>query len=572
MLLPPLLFIALRPDWYYFQNGLDPYFYTGYTQNLDDVIATARDSHYFVSRWSLYLPARFFFRLFGATGGYLVFRWVLTAGCIALIMRLGSRRWGWPAAWLAAISIVISPMFIRAVFSDYSDAIIVPCGIAMIGLLATRANRWWATTLAGVAAGLAVVANAFAVTIVGISLVIALAFLARGRRIAECVIAGTTFLIGLVCVVAAGWLLFRWRYGIDNVYAPTIEYIKALPGRDEPLKRDTLTWLRYFLWIYLPPLVLALAAALHFSKKVRFDRAEAYILITGATTYTFQVLNQFARDGFTLEITYYWSYGLPAFFLALTVVLGRAAARLRVATVVTIAVVTVGVLAAIDTGPELLPHWTIALVIVGGLSVGAFLTFNRHPVVMATVLTAVPIAVPIVGPRPIPLEPDNYNLRPQYDNTFDDAGSEGQRCFRTVTWFLEQMDELGDPTEHATYISGTRRVRAADGCGDHGSRRWTPAQLGAVPSPYGRVHLVAPRNRHRLDRAPRHDGTGRRTGGRAAWSRAHRRNRSRRRLPQRRRHEGSRRACFRRSRLIAACGGDTPGRVAARRAPVPTRS
>ena len=40
------------------ENGIDAFFYTGYAQNLGDVIALSGDGHYFVSRWTAYLPNR----------------------------------------------------------------------------------------------------------------------------------------------------------------------------------------------------------------------------------------------------------------------------------------------------------------------------------------------------------------------------------------------------------------------------------------------------------------------------------------------------------------------------------
>ncbi len=72
-LAPVVLFVLLRPDWYYLQNGLDPYFYTGYAQNFDDVLQLGA-KHYFVTRWSLYLPQVYLVALFGPVGGYIVFR------------------------------------------------------------------------------------------------------------------------------------------------------------------------------------------------------------------------------------------------------------------------------------------------------------------------------------------------------------------------------------------------------------------------------------------------------------------------------------------------------------------
>jgi hypothetical protein len=47
----------LKPDLFgLVPNSLDPMFYTGYAINLDDALAAAGNRHYFVTRWTSYMP------------------------------------------------------------------------------------------------------------------------------------------------------------------------------------------------------------------------------------------------------------------------------------------------------------------------------------------------------------------------------------------------------------------------------------------------------------------------------------------------------------------------------------
>ena len=47
---------------------LDPFFYTGYAQNFTELFHAAGVRHYFISRWSIYLPQRALLALFDAWG------------------------------------------------------------------------------------------------------------------------------------------------------------------------------------------------------------------------------------------------------------------------------------------------------------------------------------------------------------------------------------------------------------------------------------------------------------------------------------------------------------------------
>ena len=70
-----VLALVLQPDLFgLVPNSLDPMFYTGYSINLDDALAAAGNRHYFVTRWSSYLPQYLSTQLFGPYWGRIILR------------------------------------------------------------------------------------------------------------------------------------------------------------------------------------------------------------------------------------------------------------------------------------------------------------------------------------------------------------------------------------------------------------------------------------------------------------------------------------------------------------------
>ncbi|MEO6159117.1 MAG: hypothetical protein ABIQ39_15985 [Ilumatobacteraceae bacterium] len=448
VVLPFVLFVVLRPDWYTLQNGLDPYFYTGWAQNLSNGLAVAGTGHYSVSRWSIYLPARLFYQLFGAQYGFVFQRWVLTAVIVAMVLAFGHRRWGRVPAALAATCVILNPMFIRAIFSDYADVVVLPFGIAMI-LLLIGAQRWrWAMVLAGMAAGLCVVANIFATTMVLLAFAVCVVAMRTWRRRGElAVLAGA----GGAAVVFGGLLLFRWRYGIADVYKPSIDFVRNFNDGRDPLKKLRSNWVGFYLWIYAPPLVLAVLVLLARLRRVTLTRAEKTIVVITGVQYVFQMWWQLAHNGTTLEISYYWMYILPSFALATAILVGRAARLVRPATAAAVGVVLVALLVIVRRGPELLPNWVVGVLAVGAFFAAAVLLVERLPVVLVAFAVLVPIGLAFVYPRPLPLKTGDFGLDAGYATVFHSTNSPGQRKFLAGSWLVRQIRVLPQDVQNNLY-------------------------------------------------------------------------------------------------------------------------
>ena len=92
-ILPLALYVVLRPEPYFLQNGVDPFIYVGYMENLPDLIMRFGLPYYAV-RFGLILPGRLFLKVFGPVAGNLLLHYLLA------LLRPG-RRTCWAAGGAA---------------------------------------------------------------------------------------------------------------------------------------------------------------------------------------------------------------------------------------------------------------------------------------------------------------------------------------------------------------------------------------------------------------------------------------------------------------------------------------
>lgn len=477
--MPLVGFLVVRPDWFYGLNGIDSFFYTGYAQNLGDNIAVSRDLHYFVTRWSAYLPNRVFFDIFGAETGYLMLRWLYASVICGAIIALGHRRWR-RADTIAMVSLVLlMPMLLRTLLSDYVDSLTVPAGIACIAVVALWPRSRWTATVAGALAAAIVVANPIAIAIVLCLIPVWVRELGWSKKLATSAAIGGATLCG---VLVAGWLLFRVRYGISNVYTPTIDFVRTNTALIDPQKSPRLWWMGYRIWIYIPIVVLLVWQYLKRISKVTFDPAERIIMATCAVQYGFQIWYQFSRHGSTLEIPYYWSTMVPVLILSVCVVLGKlivGSHRFLLSAVA--AVVLVAVLVGRRGMPELYGSWVDAALVV--VIIGA-LWWKRGPflgALGACSLVFVIFTFQVSAPRPEPLLPGEGQVAAAYESVYDADQSSGIDSYRAATWFSSTMRSLGDPLTQSAFfwIGGGHAHQMAAMFSAHVDNRWLNPGWGA---------------------------------------------------------------------------------------------
>jgi hypothetical protein len=439
VLMPLVLFVVLKPDWYYLQNGVDPFFYTGYVQNFRAALQVDGVRNYFISRWSIYLPQRIVLALVGNPKlAFLIVRWASASAIVAAFLALGRRLWRpVDAAALAAV-VLLMPMTIRALFDDYADSVVLPLGVVMLVMLALYPEKWLVAVSAGAAMGAMLVANPFSLTIALCTLPFWLARVSGRRRLPLLLYATS----GAALVVVGGLLFFRWRYGIANIYQPTIDFAPSA-GRSDTLRSPRLLWLGYRLWIYIPLLLLLTYQVLRRRYRIEFEPAERFIMNVCALQYAFQIWFEFARHSDTLEVSYYWVYVLPATVLAFGVVVGKLARHANRWVLASFAVVVVALIAVVGSPtPELFDTWIIALLTTLGLAYLSGRFIVTRPWIAPVSLAGLILALQVGSPRPEPTLATEEPVPSSYERAYAGDRSIGVDSFESVTWFVDQMNTL----------------------------------------------------------------------------------------------------------------------------------
>lgn len=444
VLLSLALYLVLRPENVGLTpNALDPLAYAGYAVNFDAVVGALGQRWYFVSRWTSYLPNRVLTDWFGPFAGRLVWRLLLCVAALVSVWRVG-RRWRWTVAQevLVGTVLVTMPMFLRAMFTDYVEHVVVGFGIVLVCLALKFRQTWWSLALMGVLAAATLIANPLAAPLVVAPVAVAMWFGVVGWRRR---MAATALVLAVMAMVAsAGLLWFRWRHGLSNLYQPTFDYLRAEHG-PSTLKSPHLDWLGRFTWIYAPPLVIVAALLVARLRRTRLDRSEVVVIGLCAVQYAAQWIDQFLRDGVSLEASFYWSFMCPSFGLLVCMTIGRATGRSTTAVVVAL---TVGWLAVLLVGaPDALrlPGGIWFLLVTAAVLAAVVLLAARSLPLAAAVLTLFVLWTQIAAPIYRPRQGDaTVLLSPAYDHIISGAGSPNETLYASAVWLAEQMKALPD--------------------------------------------------------------------------------------------------------------------------------
>ncbi len=439
VVLPVVLFLVLRPERYGLKpNPLDPVFYTGYAINFDDMIREVGDSHYFVSRWSAYLPNTVGSVVFGPYWGRLVVRWLAASTILLSLFHLGRSKWKPNTEIAVGVVALTTPMFVRSFMTDYVEWFFVASGIVLYCQCLEPKVRWARSILIGVLAALILVANPPAVLITMLPGVAWLVGLWRSddRVLPHMTAAGGAAII----TVLAGHVWFRVVYGLD-VYRPTIDFIRSPAAAiSDPLKSPQLDWMGAYVWIYVPLILfLGVLTIPSIRRSIRIQQLPLFALAAVVIQWAIQVIDQFGRDGIGLEISYYWSFIVPSLTLALASLLGLVDWTRRWLVVFVAAWLVVLVHpAVIDTA---LPGgwWFAFLVAAFLIGVGSFRSLPAGGAVGALVLFT--LLAQVAAPSYDPSAYHSINTNPDYDRLFlGTADSDAE--LNAAIWLADQLDSL----------------------------------------------------------------------------------------------------------------------------------
>jgi hypothetical protein len=321
-----LLLLALPVLTFWFFNmrpvhqasSLDPYFYTGYINNAEDMLKRFGLPYYAV-RFGLIVPGRFFNWAFGAEPGYFVFRYVLSLVSGIPLYFLARRKFSHHVGLLAYCALILSPWFARTLLWDHPDASGVPYLMAAMCLvLLGRTPSWWRDGLAGCCVSLAVNSNVFTGAIFGIfgACYVALSLL-YGTGWRTLLARMPTFTAGFALVLAGGYAYYWHVFGEPrNIFKPTFEMTHLLSSGG--MKNYRLTgyqWLLERYYVLVPVLIALSCLAVCVRRRLQF---EAVVCVaSGTAVIGFYFVHQFLMAGDTLQLFYYTSYALPTTFLML---------------------------------------------------------------------------------------------------------------------------------------------------------------------------------------------------------------------------------------------------------------
>ena len=441
--LPLLLFLVLRPESFGLTpNGLDPWFYTGYAHNFDDLMAAVGDRYYFVTRWTAYTPGRITAFFLGPGMGRMGLRWIAATTLLMALWHLG-RRWRWTAPTELVVGVVAlsMPMFARAFLTDYVEWFFVVVGLLLTTQCLEPQRSMPRHVAVGALFAAVVIANPFAVYLALAPIGYYILSQSNAWKVVAARVVG--MIVGSLVVIAAGFIAFRVFYGVPNVYEPTIDFVSSSTDYRDRLKSPRLEWLGAFTWIY-NPILLAVSAALlqrrHRSHPVLRDGSRVAGILLGV--YGLLVIDQFVRDGNGLEIPYYWSLAVPTVLVGAGFMIGAWNWSWRQVFLI------LGAwwlcLVASRLVDVRLPGggW---LVVIAVLAIAVMLRVgSSRPALASVSLILVVLVTQVFPPGYDPSSYHPYNTHPDYRGIFYRAGSGNDELWEDMQFALKHLDRVDD--------------------------------------------------------------------------------------------------------------------------------
>jgi hypothetical protein len=379
------------------QNGsIDPYVYTGYIHNFQDLIDRYGATYYGV-RFAHILPARALSALVGAIPGYLIWRYlVVLAGSVPFYVLL-RQRYGRPLAMTMVTVLVTSPFLARTVLWDYPTATAIPCLLGAVCLFQIEHRRRRLLDLAaGLLAGMTIHSNVFGIAPLGIYV---------GAYGVACVVSGSSFrvlagrlawfAVGPIVLTAAGWLYYGSLLNRWDIWSSTVYVVDVLVKGGFALWRTPdPAWVTRE-WAVLTPLLLTVLALVASVGK-RISIQAVALGIGAACAAGLLYVHQFLLNGNTLEIPNYFSYALPSVFLLLALVVAaiweRSPPGVRIVSGSILIVCAIGpwILYSLEWRPFAFPTYERHLLI--AIVAAAFVALTRlrasRPTITATMASA----------------------------------------------------------------------------------------------------------------------------------------------------------------------------------------
>ena len=469
-LVTSIVAVFLKPDLFgLVPNGLDPMFYLGYEINLNDALDAAGNRHYFVSRWTSYLPAHFTSLMFGPYWGRLVLRLLMVSVLSEAIWRfLANLEIRAHARLLSIFLLVTSPLFVRAFTTDYPEYFIIWASLLMAVLSFTRQATWKRSVLMGALAASISIANPTATILSSFILANYVFNEICAREFRKVLKQALVVISSFLTVILSGFVLFKYWYGVENIYQPTLDFIKNYASPDvDSWRTPTRKWLLYFGWLYLPVLysIAAISIAKSSTKKVLFRCVSLTLSI-----FLWHVYLE-TKSGHALETSFYWSMLLSPALLTFMLVTSAVFTHLRVRYSLLLAGIVVS-LYILEIPQKLrLPHGYSLIAIIGMATIVLAIVSKHKAGIAVFSLVILSIWLQIGSPNyAVFTNGGDLNI-PKYDLVYGKTALVTDQVLRETIWFLDQMDEVPSDSSSTFLPAGG----------------WSYAIVGTyIPYPFGK--------------------------------------------------------------------------------------
>lgn len=462
--------IFLKPDLFgLVPNGLDPMFYLGYEINLNDALDAAGNRHYFVSRWTSYLPVHFTSLMFGPYWGRLVLRLLMVSVLSEAIWRfLANLEIRAHARLLSIFLLVTSPLFVRAFTTDYPEYFIIWASLLMVVLSFTGQATWKRSVLMGALAASISIANPTATILTSFILVNYVFDKICAREFGKISKQAVVVLLSFLTVILSGFVLFKYWYGVENIYQPTLDFIKNYVSPDvDGWRTPTRKWLLYFGWLYLPILysIAAISIVKSSTRKVLFRCSSLTLSI-----FLWHIYLEF-KSGHALETSFYWSMLLSPALLTFMAVIGVVFTHLRAQYSLLLIGIVVS-LYILEIPQKLrLPHGYSLIAIIGIATIVLVIVSKYTAGIAVFSLVILSVWLQVGSPKYAVLTNGGDLNSPRYELVYGKALVSDQ-VLRETIWFLDQMDEVPSDSSSTFLPAGG----------------WSYAIVGTyIPHPFSRV-------------------------------------------------------------------------------------
>lgn len=467
----------LKPDLFgLIPNSLDPMFYTGYAINLDDALAAAGNRHYFVTRWTSYMPMYLFSEIFGPYWGRLVLRLIMVVVLSEMLWRLGYRlNFPTKSRLLGIFTVVTAPMFVRAFTTDYPEYFIIwgSMVLALLFVSFAASPSYFKSAMVGLVASSILIANPFTSLLVTISISLA-AVLSKlsGVNWRSILISSMVAVSVAFAVLTTGYLLFKIGYQIGDVYEPTLKFMREYerPVQDGWTAPSKAEWLNHFSWLYLTPFLAVLLLS-QVRKVLGFKKfVLAYFAMIAVLIYIIHIYVE-VRRGNALETSYYWSMSLGPVLIVLYLLLCHFSQSMKTwSTWLSVLVISSIVLWRIPQQFQL-PAGTKLFFVLILLFITCFVMTLKIPRIATAALLLVVIWCQIGAPTYTQRSYGGDLNSPRYDLVYNAPDGESHLVLHETLWFLRQMDKFeNDWTSTFLTVGG-----------------WSAAIVGTyIPHPFSR--------------------------------------------------------------------------------------